>query len=271
MGEKDLPAISVIMSVKNGADCLDKSIQSILNQSFADFEFIICDDGSTDSTKDVLTKYMERDKRIKVLRNKQSQGLAYSLNRCIGASKSNILARQDADDWSDEKRLEIQYKFVMEHPEYAIVGTQWYNVSGDGHLKQSNVKALPSAKDQIKGGLFLHPTWMMRKDQIAKVGYYTANKYTKRSQDYHLSMKVLGEGMLIYNMPDTLYYYSADDSTIARSINWKRVKGLMWIRWDGYRRNKLPFWCYVYVFKPVIANLIPKSIMVRHYKSVYSK
>ncbi len=259
------------MSVKNGADCLDKSINSILCQTFADFEFIICDDGSTDDTLDRLQAYAEQDTRIRVLHNDESKGLAFSLNRCIEESKSNILARQDADDWSDKKRFEIQYRFVEAHPEYAIVGTQWYNVSGDGHLKLSNVKALPTAKDQIKGGLFLHPTWMMRKNLLAKVGFYTVNQYTKRSQDYHLSMKVLGEGLQIYNMAAPLYFYSADDATISRSIDWKRVKGLMWIRYDGYKRNKLPLWAYIYVLKPVIANLIPRRIMVRHYKSVYSK
>lgn len=271
MVTKSKPAISVIMSVKNGADCLDKSIQSILSQTFSDFEFIICNDGSNDNTQHLLEQYAGDDVRIKVLHNEVSQGLAYSLNRCIEESQSNIIARQDADDWSDENRLSIQFKFVMEHPEYAIVGTQWYNVTGDGIMAVSDVKACPTAMDQVKRGQFMHPSWMMRKDQIAKVGYYTANKYTKRSQDYHLVMKVLGAGMKLYNMPDALYYYSADDSTIARSIDWKKVKGLMWIRWDGYRRNKLPFWCYVYVLKPVIANLIPKKIMVRHYKSVYSK
>ncbi len=264
-----MPAISVIMSVKNGANTLTKSIQSVLNQTFSDFEFIICDDGSTDNTLDVLNKYREIDSRVRVLHNDESQGLAYSLNKCIEASRSNILARQDADDCSDEKRFEIQYPFVINHPEYAIVGTQWYNVSGNGNLKLSDVKACPSAKDQIKVGLYMHPSWMMRKDMLAKVGYYTANKYTKRSQDYHLVMKVLAEGMLIYNMSEPLYYYTADDSTIARSLDWKKVKGLMWIRYDSYRRNKLPFWAYFYVLKPLISNLIPKSIMVRHYKSIY--
>lgn len=266
-----MPAISVIMSVKNGADKLDKSITSILNQTFSDIEFVICDDGSTDNTLEILKKYSEKDGRIIVLHNDESQGLAYSLNKCIEASHSNILARQDADDWSDEKRFEIQYPFVINHPEYAIVGSQWYNVSGDGNLKLSDVKACPTAKDQIKGGLYMHPSWMMRKDMLAKVGYYTANKYTKRSQDYHLVMKVLAEGMPIYNLPEPLYYYTADDSTIARSIDWKKVKGLMWIRYDSYKRNKLPLWAYFYVLKPLISNLIPKSIMVRHYKSVYGK
>lgn len=265
------PAISVIMSVKNGAETLDRCMESILNQTFDDLEFVICDDGSTDNTSSILMSYMEKDHRVRVLKNIQSRGLAYSLNRCIEESRSNILARQDADDWSDLKRFEIQYKFVVEHPEYAIVGSQWYNVSENGKLKKSDVMSCPTARDQISGGQFLHPTWMMRKDMLEKVGFYTANKYTKRSQDYHLALKVLGAGMKMYNLPEPLYYYSADDATIARSINWKRVKGLMWIRYDGYKRNKMPFWAYLYVFKPVIANLIPRSIMVKHYKSVYSK
>lgn len=271
METNNIPAISVIMSVKNGAETLDRCMESILNQTLNDLEFIICDDGSTDNTLYILMSYMEKDSRVRVLKNIQSQGLAYSLNRCIEESRSNILARQDADDWSDIKRFEIQYKFVKEHPEYAIVGTQWYNVNGEGNMKMSDVKACPSARDQIKGGLFMHPSWMMRKDQLEKVGFYTVNKNTKRSQDYHLVMKLLGTGMKLYNLSEPLYYYSADDSTIARSIDWKKVKGLMWIRWDAYRRNKLPLWAYVYVLKPLISNLIPRKIMERHYRRVYGK
>lgn len=268
---ESIPAISVIMSVKNGARTLDKCMKSLLNQTFSDFEIIVCDDGSTDDTLAKLSFYMNLDPRVRVLQNIQSKGLAYSLNRCIEESKSNILARQDADDWSDLKRFEIQYKFVSAHPEYAIVGTQWYNVNGEGNMKKSDVKTCPIARDQIKGGLFMHPSWMMRKDLLEKVDFYTVNKYTKRSQDYHLVMKLLGAGMKMYNMPEHLYYYSADESTIARSIDWKKVKGLMWIRWDAYRRNKLPLWSYLYVLKPLISNIIPRKFMERHYRSVYGK
>lgn len=261
-----MPAISVIMSVKNGANMLDRSISSILNQTFSDFEFIICDDGSTDNTLDILKKYREQDSRIIVLHNDESQGLAYSLNKCIEVSHSNILARQDADDWSDEKRFEIQYPFVINHPEYAIVGTQWYNVTGDGSIKTSDVKTCPTAKDQIKGGLYMHPSWMMRKDMVEKVGYYTVNKYTLRSQDYHLVMKVLGAGMKLYNMREKLYYYTVDNNTMKRHLNWKRVTGLMWIRWDSYRRNHLPIWCYIFILKPVVTNIMPKSLMMWYYR-----
>lgn len=265
------PQISVIMSVKNGADVLPISIRSVQNQTFSNWEFIICDDGSTDSTLSVLNEYAKNDSRIHIIHNDESKGLAYSLNKCIQEARSNILARQDADDQSAADRFERQYEFVTNHPEYAVVGTCWYNVDDNGKVSESNVPELPSAKDMIKGGLYLHPSWMMRKNEIKKVGYYTVNKYTMRSQDYHFIMKVLASGMKLYNMPEKLYYYTADSNTMKRSRNWSRVVGLMWIRYDSYKRNHLPLSAYIYVFKPLIVNLIPESIMNKHYKKVYGQ
>lgn len=260
------PAISVIMSVKNGADCISRSIASIQSQSFTDWEMLICDDGSTDETYNRLCEIAEKDSRVRILRNKESLGLAFSLNRCIEEAKSNILARQDADDWSAVNRFEVQYPFVVSHPEYAIVGTGWFNVLESGDITPVDVMEEPKAIDQVKGGEYLHPSWMMRKDMLKKVGYYTVNKYTLRSQDYHLVMKVLGAGMRLYNMSDKLYYYSVDTNTMKRHLNWKRVPGIMWIRWDSYRRNHLPLWCYFYVLKPVVTNLLPKSLMMWYYR-----
>ena len=259
------------MSVKNGENELSLSIGSIQKQSLTDWEFIICDDGSVDGTLSLLKSFQNIDRRIVVLHNEESRGLAYSLNECIKVSKSNIIARQDADDSSEPNRLKQQYEYVMNHPEYAIVGTCWYNVFSDGSKAKNPVKEIPTALDQVKGGLYMHPSWMMRKDQIQKVGYYTVNKYTLRSQDYHLVMKVLGAGMKLYNMQEYLNNYTADENTMKRSRNWTRVFGLMWIRWDAYRRNHLPLWCYVYVFKPIITNLIPRSIMFKHYMKVFGK
>lgn len=264
-----VPAISVIMSVKNGSKALHLSISSILEQTFKDFEFIICDDGSTDETLTILNNYQRKDHRIVILHNEQSKGLAYSLNRCIKVAKSNILARQDADDYSAPDRFEKQYRFVMEHPEYAIVGTCWYNVCTDGEKYPVNVPQEPTARNQVQGGLYMHPSWMMRKCDLEKVGYYTVNKYTIRSQDYHLVMKMLGAGMKIYNMPERLYYYKVDENTINRSLNWSRVKGLMWIRWDSYKRNHFPLWCYIYVLKPLVTNLLPRKFMKAYYNRVY--
>lgn len=260
------PAISVIMSVKNGESCILRSVASIQKQTFSDWEMIICDDGSTDGTFRIISEIAEKDNRIKILRNEKSQGLAFSLNRCIDVARSNILARQDADDWSDVKRFELQYPFVVSHPEYTIIGTSWYNVLENGDINPIEVMEEPSALDQVKSGCYLHPSWMMRKDELAKVGFYSVNKYTMRSQDYHLVMKVLGAGMKMYNMSDKLYYYTVDTNTMKRHLNWKRVPGVMWIRWDGYRRNHLPLWCYIYVLKPVLTNMLPKNLMMWYYK-----
>ena len=260
------PKISVIMSVRNGEKDIERCLKSLFNQTFRDWELIVCDDGSTDNTLRLLEEYAKTDSRIKILHNETSRGLAYSLNFCIENARSNILARQDVDDESDIKRFEIQYPFVIEHPEYAVVGTCWYNVNDDGTLKEVVVPEKPSAIQQVKGGLYLHPSWMMRKDQIAKIGYYTVNEYTLRSQDYHFIMKLLANGMILYNMQDKLYYYKNDQATRKRHKDWKRVKGLMWIRWDSYRRNHLPLWCYFYVLKPLIVNMIPSQIMNSYYR-----
>ena len=264
---KHKPKISVIMSVKDGYNTLSKAIDSIINQTFKEWEFIICDDGSTDDTYSLLLEYAKLDSRICVIRNTKSHGLAYSLNECIKLSKSNILARQDADDYSDMKRFEIQYKFVVEHPQYAIVGTCWYNVDEHGKSIECYVKNNPTARDMIRGGLYLHPSWMMRKDMIQKVGYYTVNKYTMRSQDYHLMMKIFGAGMQTYNIQELLYYYTVDNKTINRFRSWGKVRGLMWIRYDSYRRNSFPFWSYIYVLKPLVTNLIPGFIMSFYYRN----
>lgn len=259
------PKISVIMSVLNGDKYMKKGIDSILNQTFKDFEFIICDDGSTDETWSILEEYSLKDHRIIPIKNEVNKGLAYSLNRCIEISKSNILARQDADDESDSRRFEIQYPYIVSHPEFAIVGTSWWNVDADGAKWKYRPKTDPVVKDLIWDGGFMHPSWMMYKSEISKVGCYTEGELTRRDQDYHLVLKLYGAGMRMHNMPELLYYYTKDENAFKRTKGWKRVKGLMWIRWDGYRRNKLPMWVYILVFKPFFKNALPEFITKWYY------
>lgn len=259
------PKISVIMSVYNGANYLDKGVLSIINQTFKDWEFLICDDGSSDETYDKLLQYQKVDPRIRVVRNENNMGLAFSLNRLIEMSRSNILARQDADDESALDRFEVQYPYVLGHPEYAIVGTSWFNVDENQNKEEYYPLEYPQMKDMVWDGGFMHPSWMMRKDHLEQVGFYTANNYTKRDQDYHLVMKVYGANMKMCNIQQCLYFYTNDSGTFKRTKTWKNVKGLIWIRYDGYRRNKLPFWTYIFVLKPLIKNLLPQKITYLYY------
>ena len=107
------PQISVIMGVYNGAKYLKASIDSILNQSFTDFEYIIINDGSTDNTSDILESY--NDRRLKIIEQKNI-GLTKSLNKAIKLSKGVFIARQDADDISKKHRFKEQIKYFIDNP-----------------------------------------------------------------------------------------------------------------------------------------------------------
>ena len=104
--------ISVIMSVFNGEKYLERSIHSILEQTYKEFEFLILDDASTDNTANILTEFTERDSRIKVFHNSENLGLTKSLNYLVDQSKNDILARQDVDDFSEKNRFFEQLKFL---------------------------------------------------------------------------------------------------------------------------------------------------------------
>jgi glycosyltransferase EpsE len=252
-----MPKISVIMSVRNNEKTIERAIRSIQDQTFADWEFLIVDDCSNDSTYTVLERMAKCDKRIKLFKNETNLGLAASLDFLISKSRCNILARQDADDYSDKERFEKQYAFVCSHPNFAIVGTNWFNVDSSGEMHPAVGREIMKARKMVWDGGFMHPSWMMRKDMLEKVGFYTVNEHTRRDQDYHLMMKVLGAGMQCATLQEFLYYYVADDNTFKRTKDWKGVKHLMWIRRDGFKRNHLPFWDYIFVLKPFVKNLVP--------------
>lgn len=120
-----MPKISVIMGVYNckNNELLKKSIDSILSQTFKDFEFIICNDGSTDDTLVRLKQIETMDSRIRIISYDKNQGLNHALNTCLEVAKGEYIARQDDDDLSKPERLRIQMGFLNEHPEYAMVGT----------------------------------------------------------------------------------------------------------------------------------------------------
>lgn len=121
------PTVSVVMSTYNRADLMPKAVQSILDQTYKDFEFIIVNDGSKDNTRALLKELAAKDKRIKVLENDKNRGLIYSLNRGIAAARGTYIARMDDDDFSLPMRLEKQVAYLSEHPEIAVLGSWFAN------------------------------------------------------------------------------------------------------------------------------------------------
>lgn len=172
--EKNNPTISIIMPVYNGATFLAESIDSILAQTFTDWELIIVDDSSTDTSRAIADRYVSLDNRIRVYANTQEKGLAGALNCCLSHVHGQYIARADADDIQTPDRLQVEYDFLIKHPRIAIVGS-WYKTFGNNkrpkvrkHPKQSVVIAWK----YLSNTYFCHPTILFRASVLQTVSKY---------------------------------------------------------------------------------------------------
>ena len=260
-----MPKISVIMGVHNGEKTLSRAIESILNQTFADFELIICDDCSSDSTVHVINDYIKKDNRVTLIKNKSNSGLAASLNNCIKISKGEYIARMDDDDISHAERFERQNNFLDKHQEYAIVGTCRNTFDKEGIWNTYGQGGELTKEDIIKCNIFTHPTVMMRRDALVSAGMYTVSERTMRGQDFDLWCKMYACGYKGYVLSDILFDYYEDRNKI------KEIKAKY--RLNNYRthmiwRKKmgLPKKYDLYAYKELLAIIIPQKLLVKYKK-----
>jgi len=197
-----MPKISVVMSVYNGERYLRESVESILNQTFSDFEFIIVNDGSVDSTKNILLEYARKDPRIIII-DQQNLGLTKSLNKAIFSSRSKFIARQDVDDVSLMSRLAKEYEVLSADDNTDLVCSWYYIIDESGKLILE--RKLPDSrlikKIVKRQNLIAHSSVMFRKASFLRAGGY--DERYKYGQDWFLwlkmeSIKVLPESLLKY-------------------------------------------------------------------------
>lgn len=216
--------VSVIMSVYNGDRFLRMAIESILAQSYRNFEFLIINDGSKDRSPEILRNYARRDDRIRVL-NQANQGLTFSLNRLIQESKGELLARMDGDDVAQPDRLLRQVEFLRQHPQVVCVGTGQRWIDEDG---LTLLECLPPQDNQTLQAQLLsgrteicHPTAMVRRQAIGAVGGYDLQFTCAQDLDLWLRLGEIGE---LANLPNILLDYRIHtDSVSERRINQQRV------------------------------------------------
>jgi glycosyltransferase involved in cell wall biosynthesis len=208
--------ISVLMPVFNGEKYVAEAVDSILNQTFTDFEFIIVNDGSTDATSNILAGY--DDKRIKLV-SLEHEGLVYCLNKGVELSKGKYIARMDSDDIAFPERLQVQYDFMESHPEIGICGTN-YKVLSNNLSKYTS--RLPANDTDIRAQMFFHPvfchpTVLLKKDVMEKSDL----KYDKDffgAEDYRLWIDVMDhtQGAII---PDILLHYRIHSMNVTVQNN----------------------------------------------------
>lgn len=202
------PLVTVLMSVYNSEKYLAEAIESILNQTFTDFEFLIINDASTDSSRDIITSY--NDSRIKLIENESNIGLTKSLNKGIELTQGKYIARMDADDISMPKRFEKQIAFMEKHPNIGVCGG-WCSFINEKSIKLYGLWKTYKSNDEIKSGLifntqFCHSTILIRKQQIDKYNLrYDENMYY--AQDYAFSIDCTLKKIESYNIQEMLVKY----------------------------------------------------------------
>jgi len=215
------PLVSVVMSVYNGEKYLREAIESILNQTLVDFEFIIINDGSSDDTLKIIKSYS--DPRI-VLISRKNKGLVVSLNEGIQKSRGKYIARMDADDVSMAKRLERQVRFLELNPKAVLCGTSFIEIDEVGNRIQDI--DVPTTNDLICQELtarctFAHGSTLFLRSSAISAGLYRAKDYPAEDYALWLRLSRLGE---VGNLSNKLFQYRIVSQSISRTNNAEQIK-----------------------------------------------
>jgi GT2 family glycosyltransferase len=214
----EMPAVTVLMAVFDPPlAMLDQALESILNQTFTDFEFVIVDDGSSDpGVGSRLRRRAQRDARIRVAREPH-RGLTASLNRGLALARGKWIARQDADDWSEPVRLERQIEYFRAHPDTTVLGTDAWTHQQDGRPLWP--LRLPTAQADIlarlsRGNPFVHGSVMFPRAAAVSLGGY--REEFRCSQDYDFLWRLAERGNAA-NLAEPLYHYRYTSGSISAS------------------------------------------------------
>ena len=209
-----MPKVSVVMPAYNAEKYIGEAIESILNQTFADFEFIIIDDGSTDRTKEIILEY--DDPRIVLLENEKNSGIVVSLNKGLDAAVGEYIARMDADDIAVPKRLQIQTEYMEQHPEIGVLGSGIHifgaNIEPYDRVYTTNAAQLKA--ELIFNSCVAHPTVMMRRAVLKQGKLYYKSEFAG-AEDYCLWWDI-SKISNIATLPNILLNYRVHSTQITQ-------------------------------------------------------
>ncbi len=219
---KSNPKVSIVMSVYNGEDHLREALESILNQSFKDFEFIIIDDSSSDNSWAIITEYAELDQRIRLFKNENNIGLTKSLNKGLTLTQGKYIARQDADDISLPNRLQLQVDFLDAHPEVGALGSAIEFIDDQGSV--SRQLEVPTDHETLQAVLLVnnclwHSSMTIAAKQIQQIGGY--DEQFVYAQDYDLWWRI-GRHSRLATLSDILLQYRLDNSSAITKLKRKQ-------------------------------------------------
>jgi glycosyltransferase involved in cell wall biosynthesis len=220
----EYPLVSVVMPVFNGLPWLSEAVESILNQSYENLEFVIVDDCSDDGSVQLLKTYAVEDSRIKLILNSSNAGVPATLNRGIEHCSGKYVARMDADDVSTPDRIRLQVEHMEKHPACGVVGSWIYRVRQKGRTR---IKAFPEKNDDLKLLLlfeccFSHPSVMMRKKVLDQLPFVYDESFSS-AQDYELWSR-LKDYCDFYCIQQPLLRYRELETSVSKQAKKARTK-----------------------------------------------
>ncbi len=264
--------ISVIMGLYNSKsyEYLKKALDSILNQTYTDFELIICDDGSTNECVSWAKEIVGSDPRVKFIANKKNSGLPATLNHCLEVATGEYIARMDDDDISDLTRFEKQMNFIENHPEYNVVGTLANVCDADDNIwGEYLLDEIPTKKSFLWNCPVLHATMLVKKVCLDSVNGYRVAKETSRCEDYDLFMRMYAKGIRMYNIQEKLYDYRIiNDPTKKYRPMKSRVEEAI-VRYKGFKQMGILIKGIPFILKPIIIGFIPAKLFAKIRKKQY--
>jgi len=245
----NVPAVSVVLPVYNCEKYIAKAIESVLHQTFTDFEFIIINDGSTDHTEEIIRSFS--DPRILYQVNNTNKGLVFTLNKGIDIAKGSYIARMDGDDICLPERFKKQFDYLQLNKEVDILATvvtlidENEIVSGTWHSDINNVSARDIRKELPKDNCIAHPTVMGKTEIIKKYKY---NHTQSQSEDYDLWLRMMSGGGIIHKLPEPLLLHRILASSFTRSnkknVYWKIGETQLRFAWQQFRKGKLSLFAW---------------------------
>lgn len=259
--------ISVIMGVYNCESTLERAIESIVNQTYGNWELIMCDDGSTDSTYEIAERYRDRfPEKIIILRNDKNMHLANALNKCLQAATGEYIARMDADDESLPERFEKQIMFLELHSDYTLCGTSmlYINEISQQVTVLKNI-AFPNKNTLQNHTPFYHPTIMCRRKMYEELDGYNESKTTIRCEDKDLWYRFFAAGYKGYSLQEPLYKYYENEESIYRRTPRSRWN-IFITNLRGYKLLGYPWYWYYKPFVNLCKVFIPRKLLVMYKK-----
>lgn len=255
-----MPKVSVIMGLYNCEKFLSRAVESVIAQTFSDWELIMCDDGSKDHTYEIAKRYAEQYHNIILIRNERNKKLAYSLNKCLDVASGIYIARMDADDICVDNRFEKQVELLDGNPKLKVVGSSVFVYDETG---QRGIRNVPEHPFQVKiwtGVPFVHPSVMMRRTALDELKGYSVSWETARAEDLDLWYRFREAGYEGYNIQEPLCYYHESITDFKK----RKVKygiGAAKLIYKHHRILQLPRRYDYICLKPVISSLLPSTIM----------